>query len=472
MEYELFKIRINYIINIMSKQILSEEFRRMQKLAGLLTESADIMRDVNIQSLKKELSKAGLKSGTFKLIDKDGKEHEMSIDDNGNITQTDINEVSIKNKLVTGITCAMLGAGMVSCTPEDTAGFGYNVSSRSTEYKLDKGTPNKKITITTPMGDEEHEVDSNMGDTKFYGGGQGLKFGRPLTPTEAVIIKIGHTYQTEKGMNNKKGTPANTRWDYHPKNSDITGGGTMYQDNKTPFSDAHSHPLWKLGTKAIEAEDPNALEFLKMNGLPADIGSVLRKAEEEVQKKDYIKENEMDANEELSEAYVPDNIKKFAKEKGVSALVSKIAGWAERAGKGIRGGTAIGKNYSTLILDLSYQDGAIRINLDNDTVEVYGEEVNNFNEFKSALANQSMNEMDPNDPVMMKLRAKKDAKPTTIPTAKAPNPNQSKIDQLKKHRADIIRDMEQEAELEGGPIADEYADKLRMIDIALRKLKA
>ena len=35
MEYELFKIRLTDIINIMSKQILSEEFRRMQKLAGI-----------------------------------------------------------------------------------------------------------------------------------------------------------------------------------------------------------------------------------------------------------------------------------------------------------------------------------------------------------------------------------------------------------------------------------------------------
>jgi hypothetical protein len=173
--------------------------------------------------------------------------------------------------------------------------------------------------------------------------------------------------------------------------------------------------------------------------------------------------------DEISEAYVPDNIKKFAKQKGVGALVNKIAGWAEKSGKRLYGGTAIGKNYSTLILDLTYQGGEVRINTDDNTVEVYGEEVNSFNEFKSALANQSMNEMGPNDPVMMKLRAKKDAKHTK-PTAKAPNPNQRKIDQLKKRRANIIRDMEQEAELEGGPIADEYADKLSMIDIALRKL--
>jgi hypothetical protein len=92
---------------------------------------------------------------------------------------------------------------------------------------------------------------------------------------------------------------------------------------------------------------------------------------------------------ELEEAYVPSNIKEFAKRKGATSLVNKVAGWAEKAGKGIRGGTAIGKNYSTLILDLSYQDGAIRINLDDDTVELYGEEVFDAKSFKQVyLDNQ------------------------------------------------------------------------------------
>ena len=107
--------------------------------------------------------------------------------------------------------------------------------------------------------------------------------------------------------------------------------------------------------------------------------------------------------DEISEAYVPDNIKKFAKQKGVSALVNKIAGWAEKSGKRIYGGTAIGKNYSTLILDLTYQGGEIRINTDNDTVEVYGEEVNSFNEFKSVLAKESMNEQSTSDVVTFSI---------------------------------------------------------------------
>jgi hypothetical protein len=93
----------------------------------------------------------------------------------------------------------------------------------------------------------------------------------------------------------------------------------------------------------------------------------------------YNKVNEV----ELTEANVPSNIKEFAKRKGVSSLVNKVAGWAERVGKRIAGGTAVGKNYSTLVLDLDYQqNGEIRINTDDETVTLYDEPVNSFPEFK------------------------------------------------------------------------------------------
>lgn len=96
--------------------------------------------------------------------------------------------------------------------------------------------------------------------------------------------------------------------------------------------------------------------------------------------------------DEISEAYVPSNIKDFAKRKGITALVNKVAGWAEKAGKGIRGGTAVGKNYNTLVLDLNYQDGAIRINISDDydepTIELYGEPVYNAKSFAQILASQ------------------------------------------------------------------------------------
>ena len=96
--------------------------------------------------------------------------------------------------------------------------------------------------------------------------------------------------------------------------------------------------------------------------------------------------------EDIQEAYVPDNIKSFAKRKGITSLVSQVARWAEKAGKRIVGGTAIGKDYGTLILDLTHQGGEIRINTDDETVEVNGDWVDNYDGFITALGDESLNE--------------------------------------------------------------------------------
>jgi len=89
--------------------------------------------------------------------------------------------------------------------------------------------------------------------------------------------------------------------------------------------------------------------------------------------------------EELTEAYVPSNIKEFAKRRGVSSLVNKVAGWAEKVGARITGGTAIGKNYNTLILDLGYQTADIRIDIEDETIELYDEPVYSFADFKNVF---------------------------------------------------------------------------------------
>lgn len=96
-------------------------------------------------------------------------------------------------------------------------------------------------------------------------------------------------------------------------------------------------------------------------------------------------------------ASVPSNIMDFAKRKGplATSMVKKAATWAEKAGKKISGGTAIGKNYSTIILDMKYQGAEIYINLDDETIELFGEEVTDAKSFKKVLdaeMNESMNE--------------------------------------------------------------------------------
>jgi len=94
---------------------------------------------------------------------------------------------------------------------------------------------------------------------------------------------------------------------------------------------------------------------------------------------------------------------------------------------------------------------------------------------------ESVNEMDINDPILVKMRAAKDAiknkKPDfgkeygdAVKKAYSGNNNDTKLRVLKKERAQLMRDMEQEAEPEGGPIADEYGNKLNKIDAAIAKL--
>ena len=88
---------------------------------------------------------------------------------------------------------------------------------------------------------------------------------------------------------------------------------------------------------------------------------------------------------EMNEAYVPSNIAEFAKRRGISSLVRKVAGWAERVGARITGGTAIGKGYNTLILDLGYQTADIRIDVEDETIELYDEPIYSFNDFKDVF---------------------------------------------------------------------------------------
>ena len=103
---------------------------------------------------------------------------------------------------------------------------------------------------------------------------------------------------------------------------------------------------------------------------------------------DVEKIEDEDDDDMLQEANVPDNVMKFAQRKGVSSLVNTVAGWAEKIGKKIVDGTAIGKNYDTLILDMGYQTSDIYINIPEETVELYGQEVNSFEEFKEVYMDQ------------------------------------------------------------------------------------
>jgi hypothetical protein len=98
---------------------------------------------------------------------------------------------------------------------------------------------------------------------------------------------------------------------------------------------------------------------------------------------------------ELTEANIPSNIRDFAKRKGVLPLVNKVAKWAEAVGARIAGGTAIGKNYSTLVLDLDYkQQGEVRIDTDNETITLFDEPVRSYNEFQRVYSDGQGNNLE------------------------------------------------------------------------------
>ena len=90
---------------------------------------------------------------------------------------------------------------------------------------------------------------------------------------------------------------------------------------------------------------------------------------------------------------------------------------------------------------------------------------------------EPIDEMNINDPVAMKMRAAKD-KLSKMRAANAGDDGNdkffdaAKLRALKKKRAEIMLDMEQEAEMEGGPAADRYGDMLNAIDAEIAKQNA
>ena len=89
-----------------------------------------------------------------------------------------------------------------------------------------------------------------------------------------------------------------------------------------------------------------------------------------------------------------------------------------------------------------------------------------------------LEELDINDPALMKYRASRTVNKADNPMDKPSKPTRDltyakklKLDMLKTKRDQLMRDMEQEAEPEGGPIADRYGAQLNKIDAAIAKLR-
>lgn len=179
---------------------------------------------------------------------------------------------SIKNKLATGVICTILSTGAISCK-KDRTGFGYNIGASSTEYSLSKGTPNKDITISRPSGETKHRVDSTLAQRSNVIVSGSYKFDRPITPTEAIILKAGAPIAREKQVNNNVNYDPDRAWDYDRGKIHVGG----YDDEIVELDNCRQVPIWNLG-----------IEELKKQG--KDIDAMIRKADGEVSNGIYYTE--------------------------------------------------------------------------------------------------------------------------------------------------------------------------------------
>lgn len=273
----------------MKKVLLEQELNRIKQVMGVIKEDTITSDDDIMRTLKRQI--LGIKGTQGKdisveLIDKRGdntvkKNIIMKYDNDGNLVTTNITdkpsdiEEDLKDNLKVFVACTILATGAVSCK-KDTTGFGYNFAAKTTTYYTDKGTPNKKVTISSPWGETGVDVDSTIFKKPNYLAGQGSKFNRPMTPTEAEIMKAGISLQQERNMNNKRGTPDNEVYNYDHKDAEVTGGSDYYADEVTNFESCREHPLWKLGLRYFEIEG-------------VDTQSLLQKADEEVRNQEWYK---------------------------------------------------------------------------------------------------------------------------------------------------------------------------------------
>jgi len=98
--------------------------------------------------------------------------------------------------------------------------------------------------------------------------------------------------------------------------------------------------------------------------------------------------------------------------------------------------------------------------------------LSDYEEKRGASIEKNLDEMDLNDPVAMKMRAAKMRAANAGDDGNDKFFDAAKLRALKQIRAEIMLDMEQEAEMDGGPIADKYGDMLNAIDAEIAKQNA
>ena len=256
----------------------------------------------------------------------------------------------------------------------NNASFELPVNEAKEEsYMISKGGPKSNPYYVLEKPDGSKKIDmmfTSPEEAKKYATKKNLK----------ISSKPGYNMNNLKEATKEEETRFHKKLDTLVHNTFGKRKGEM--EEVVNYSPEGKDKIYSLISQALQqgklTKDAQAV-FMKWMADPNSTEEAIIKALESITGGGNIKEGE------LTEAYVPSNIKEFAKRKGISSLVNKVAGWAEKVGARITGGTAIGKNYDTLILDMGYQTADIYINIEDETIELYGEPADSFPQFKEAF---------------------------------------------------------------------------------------
>ena len=256
----------------------------------------------------------------------------------------------------------------------NNASFELPVNEAKEEsYMISKGGPKSNPYYVLEKPDGSKQIDmmfTSPEEAKKYATKKNLK----------ISSKPGYNMNNLKEATKEEETKFHKKLDTLVHNTFGKRKGEM--EEVVNYSPEGKDKIYSLISQALQqgklTKDAQAV-FMKWMADPNSTEEAIIKALESITGEGNVKEGE------LTEANVPSNIKEFAKRKGISSLVNKVAGWAEKVGARITGGTAIGKNYDTLILDMGYQTADIYINIEDETIELYGEPADSFPQFKEAF---------------------------------------------------------------------------------------
>jgi hypothetical protein len=245
--------------------------------------------------------------------------------------------------------------------------------AKEESYMISKGGPKSNPYYVLEKPDGSKQIDmmfTSPEEAKKYATKKNLK----------ISSKPGYNMNNLKEATKEEETKFHKKLDTLVHNTFGKRKGEM--EEVVNYSPEGKDKIYSLISQALQqgklTKDAQAV-FMKWMADPNSTEEAIIKALESITGDGNLKEGE------LTEANVPSNIKEFAKRKGISSLVNKVAGWAEKVGARITGGTAIGKNYDTLILDMGYQTADIYINIEDGTIELYGEPADSFPQFKEAF---------------------------------------------------------------------------------------